>query len=143
MERAGTLIELDEAAQLRIAPDEPDPRGWSVVSREGCSVGVVRTLLVDTERLKVRYFVSDLSENEGQVLLPVPLARLDPRQRRVIYDVSPAAVFSSLPRYSGSSPTEHDEDHILSLLAGTASVPPDRGATTERRQRDRRRGSAR
>jgi hypothetical protein len=136
------LVELDATPEFCIAANEPDPRGWSIVSAEGQSVGIVRTLLIDTDRLKARYFVGELLGDVRAVLLPVPLARLDLQKHRVIYDVSPATAFASLPRYIGSSPTEHDRDQIQRMLAATETVPPNHAASAERRQRERRSSSA-
>jgi sporulation protein YlmC with PRC-barrel domain len=66
---------------------EPDPRGWTVVNREGQRVGEVKDLVVDTERMTAPYLsveldtrVFDLRDDDPRVLVPVERARADGRQ---------------------------------------------------------------
>ena len=92
MNPAHKLVELESLSGFRVAADESDPRGWGVISCDGDQVGVVRTMLIDTELLKARYFVTELANASRVVLLPVPLARLDAHAKRVIFDIAPSNV---------------------------------------------------
>ena len=127
------LMELERAQGYAVAKDEVDPRGWSVVGCDGESFGTVRTLLVDTERLRAVYFVCDLTPGHA-VLLPTVYARLDAGNCRVIFDVIDGQACERLPGYDGSQPTEEQRSAIDTvMIAGAGST-----RCEERRQTDRR-----
>jgi hypothetical protein len=63
---------------------EPDPRGWTVVNREGQRLGEVKDLIVDTERMTAPYLdveldtrVFDFRGDDPHVLIPVERARAE------------------------------------------------------------------
>ena len=132
------LVELESLSGFRVAADESDPRGWVVISCDGDQVGTVRTMLVDTELLKARYFVTELSNPTRTVLLPVPLARLDNHAKRVIFDVAPVEAFSKLPAYLGNEPTQEEDDAVHLILIGTERPGPAPEASLDRRNALRR-----
>jgi hypothetical protein len=138
MDPGSKLVELELLQGFRVAADESDPRGWIVVSCDGDQVGVVRTMLVDTVLLKARYFVTELGNTSRRILLPVPLARLDAKARRVIFDVSPLAAFAELPDYVGTEPTQAEDDAAHVILAGTAAPKPAPESSPDRRHNSRR-----
>ena len=74
------LIDLATLPKYRIPGDEPDPRGWMVVSCDGVEIGMVDSLLVDLDALKARYFVCALKGRAARSALPV--ARAGMRSRR-------------------------------------------------------------
>jgi hypothetical protein len=141
METTPNLVEIDSLRGFRVAADECDPRGWGVIDCEGDQVGIVQTLLIDTELMKARYLVTQL-ESSRRVLLPVPLARLDEHAKRVIFDVSPAESFSALPDYVGTQPTPAEDDVIHMVLIGTEravgspEISPDRRHSSRRATAD-------
>ena len=135
------LVEL-EAARYRIARGDPDPRGWAIVVCNGECVGTIQTLLVDPGLAKVRYLVGQLQSTGCAVLLPVGLARLDRRGKRVIFDVSTAAALASLPEYNGTMPTEVDCECIQRALVGTQVAQPNPNASADRRRQERRGSSS-
>ena len=59
------LKPISELRNHTIEKGDPDPRGWSVVSAGGESVGSVDDLIVDTNSMKVRYLVVDLRDALG------------------------------------------------------------------------------
>jgi photosynthetic reaction center H subunit len=83
--RAGTpagvtrdLALLGEAKEYRLANDQPDVRGWTLL---GCSeerIGVVRDLVVDTAREAVRYALIDLENGEPPRLVPIGYLEPEP-----------------------------------------------------------------
>ena len=132
------LVELEALAGYRIARGDPDPRGWAVVACNGECVGTIHTLLIDPVYGKARYLVGQVNRSQCRVLLPVGLARLDQRRKRVIFDVSTAAALASLPEYNGTMPTEVDCDCIQRILVGTQLARPNPDASVDRRRRERR-----
>jgi sporulation protein YlmC with PRC-barrel domain len=85
MERLSHLRDYD------IGRNEPDPRGWTVVNREGRPVGEVKDLVVDTQRMAATYLdveldtkTFDLRNDDPHVLVPVERAHAD--GKRVVVD---------------------------------------------------------
>ncbi len=132
------LVEMESLHGFRVATDESDPRGWNVVSCDGDQVGLVRTMLIDTEALKARYLLTELANSSRRVLLPVALARLDAGARRVIFDLSSLDAFSRLPDYLGTAPTQAEDDAVHLILAGVQRVGPTPDASADRRHSSRR-----
>jgi uncharacterized protein (TIGR02271 family) len=56
---------LSEIPNYTIEKGDPDPRGYSVVSGDGTTIGRVEDLIVDTSAMKVRYLVVDLNDDGG------------------------------------------------------------------------------
>ncbi|MGH7460500.1 MAG: PRC-barrel domain-containing protein [Longimicrobiales bacterium] len=131
------LAELEEMAGFAVGSGDPDPRGWTVVACNGEAVGIIRTLIIDTELLKVRYFVTELHVDNRLVLLPVALARVDAPAGRIVYDVSTVECFGCLPAYPGV-PSDVDDDLLHMTLIGDKPAAPNPGASADRRQQSRR-----
>jgi sporulation protein YlmC with PRC-barrel domain len=92
MERLSRMGDFD------VAPREPDPRGWTVVNREGRAVGEVKDLIVDTDRMAATYLVVELDtklfglrDHDPRVLVPVERAHRQGR-RLVVEDIAPGWV---------------------------------------------------
>jgi hypothetical protein len=137
--KPGELVELEQLKGFRVAAGDADPRGWTVVSCDDDAVGTVRTLLIDTALLKVRFLVCDLHPPIARaVVLPVSYARLDPDQKRLIFDLTHTETFGRLPSYFDVPPTKETEDLIHELVAGTTLPAPPIGESADRRKHDRR-----
>jgi hypothetical protein len=93
-EHAAPARRLERLSRLRdyeVERGEPDPRGWTVVNREGRAVGEVKDLIVDTERMVATYLdveldtkIFDLRDDDPHVLVPVERASAD--QKRLVVD---------------------------------------------------------
>jgi hypothetical protein len=128
------LIELDRAQNYRVARDDIDPRGWTVVGCDG-EIGKVRTLLVDIDRLRAQYLVCDVDAQRA-VLLPTAYARLDKPAARVIFDVIDKNTCEKLPPYVGAPPTEEERSTIAAAM--TSGISSTTTLSADRRQLDRR-----
>ena len=91
---ARRLERLSRLPKYEVERHDPDPRGWSVVNREGRHVGSVKDLLVDTERMTATYVdveldtkLFDFRGDDPHVLVPVERARQD-GNRLVVEDIS-------------------------------------------------------
>jgi sporulation protein YlmC with PRC-barrel domain len=89
------LERLSRLPNYEVERHQPDPRGWTVVNREGRHVGNVKDLLVDTERMTATYVdmaldtkLFDLRDDDPHVLVPVERAHRD-GNRLVVEDISP------------------------------------------------------
>ena len=80
----GRMERLSHLRDYDVGRNMPDPRGWTVVNREGSTVGEVKDLVVDTERMTATYLdveldtkAIDLRDNDPHVLVPVERAHAD------------------------------------------------------------------
>jgi sporulation protein YlmC with PRC-barrel domain len=48
------LQRFSDMEDVEVSEDDPDVRGWDVLTREGHDIGEVKDLLVDTSSMKVR-----------------------------------------------------------------------------------------
>lgn len=95
---ARRLERLSRLNDYEVERHGPDPRGWTVVNREGRTIGEVKDLLVDTERMTATYLDVELDtkrfeirDNDPHVLVPVERARAEGK-RLVVDDITPAWV---------------------------------------------------
>lgn len=91
---ARRLERLSRLRDYNVGRKEPDPRGWTVVNREGHAVGEVKDLVVDTQRMAATYLdveldtkKFDLRDDDPHVLVPVARAHTDGK-RVVVDDIS-------------------------------------------------------
>jgi sporulation protein YlmC with PRC-barrel domain len=92
---------LERLSRLRdhdVSRDEPDPRGWPVINRDGRAVGEVTDLIVDTDRMRAEYLdieldakLFDLGRSDRHVLVPLERAHRAGK-RLLIEDISRAWV---------------------------------------------------
>jgi uncharacterized protein (TIGR02271 family) len=93
-QRGEQYARLSELGDYRVSDEDPDPRGWSVVGREGGAIGRVEDLIVDTEAMKVRYLDITLTgaaaAGGSRARIPAGRVDLEPEQRIVVTDLSHA-----------------------------------------------------
>lgn len=83
------LARMSEVGRYQVSEEDIDPRGWTVVTRDGSRVGEVKDLIVDTSAMKVRYFEVEADADRGghsRVLVDAFNADLIDGERRVIID---------------------------------------------------------
>lgn len=118
---SGRLERLDQNSDVDVASDEPDPRGWTIIGRDGRELGKVDHLIGDTGAMKVRYLVMKadrgIVKDDRSLLIPIGLAELDTRRNRVIVNGLDATTVHSVPVYTGSSITREDERKICAAFA--------------------------
>ena len=136
------LAVLDDLDGYRIPSNEPNPKGWAVVTGDGRRVGEVDSLIVDTLAMKVRYLDCDLdreklgfrSDHERHVLLPVSHTRLDREEERVMLDGITADRLQDLPVYGGLPIGAGFEERLQETFRGTgAPVDGEYGARDDER----------
>ncbi|HEU4565697.1 MAG TPA: PRC-barrel domain-containing protein [Gemmatimonadaceae bacterium] len=103
------LTPLRDVDDFRIAPGEPDIRGWDVYTSAGRELGEVDDLLVDPTRNQVVMLDIDLRGTDRHSLAPIRAAWIDREHKRVVLDTAqlPAdAAFPSLARHGNVSDEE-------------------------------------
>jgi sporulation protein YlmC with PRC-barrel domain len=77
------LHRFSDMDDVEVAEEDPDVRGWDVVTRDGRGIGEVKDLLVDTGSMKVRCLEVELEashfnwNDNRRVAIPVESVRLD------------------------------------------------------------------
>jgi sporulation protein YlmC with PRC-barrel domain len=89
---ARDLHRFSEMDDVEVAEDDPDVRGWDVVTRDGQDIGEVKDLLVDTRSMKVRSLEVELEgshfkwNDNRRVAIPVDWVRLDEEHDDVVIE---------------------------------------------------------
>jgi len=131
------LQRLSETREFAVAQDDPDIRGWDVVSdtRQG---GEVADLIVDPDAMKVRYVEVDLDRGafdlheQRRVVVPVNSVDLEPSAKQVRISGMALTDIPALPRYStddasvgttSRSPMSGVSSDNTTQLSGAESIP--------------------
>jgi uncharacterized protein (TIGR02271 family) len=98
------LVPLGELGDFRVAPGNPDIRGWDIYGTGDEHLGEVRELIVDTGAGKARYLVAAigggfLGIGRREVIVPIGRARLDDVADRVYLDGLTATDLNAFPEY--------------------------------------------
>jgi uncharacterized protein (TIGR02271 family) len=110
-ERVGPLSDLND---FKVASDDPDVRGWDVISADGRKIGEVEELIVDTGAMKVRYLDVEVNKDfrasdDHRILIPIGQARLHEDEDHVHVNALTSTEVRSLPRYSGNWSRNEEE----------------------------------
>lgn len=139
------LMALHEMKKFRVSKDEPDIRGWEVVTSDHKKIGKVHELIVDTLAMKVRYLVVDVDGNvlstksNSHVLIPIAGAQLDDDDNRVYLDMDVPRV-AALPPYDDRPISRDYETTIARLFSSsdeTASPKADQDFYDQKQYADR------
>lgn len=109
------VARLSSLALLDVGRDEPDIRGWPVVTNDGQRIGRVRDLLVELETREVRYLdvAFDLAYAEGRpdlhVAIPIGCARAGTRRNLVNVRCVSRDQIRHAPRHGSQLLTVDDE----------------------------------
>ena len=111
------LRPLAELKGFRVAGEETDIRGWTLVDRRGDEAGEVRELLVDVPAKQVRYVVVWLTEPERGAALPVGYLEIDDSAGQVVTPALTREDIRLLPAYDPPL-TRAFENRIHAALEG-------------------------
>jgi uncharacterized protein (TIGR02271 family) len=128
-QRGEQYARISELGDYRVSEEDPDPRGWSVVGRDGAAIGRVEDLIVDTDAMKVRYLdvavTGAATAGGSRARIPASRVDLEPQQRTVITDLSQAELSAFLGTERGTSDTTSYEQMASSgrtdAMAGQAT----------------------
>lgn len=122
-EQLPKIVPLRVAAGYYLAKEDPDPRGMEVVGLDGVVAGTVSDVWIDRSETFLHYLEVEVAPFLGAtrptVLVPIRLARIDAKRRRV-------TVKSVLARQIAVAPapkdpeqiTMREEDRIAGYFAG-------------------------
>jgi photosynthetic reaction center H subunit len=81
----GRLYKLSELDDYEVADDDPDVRGWDVVTSDNKTIGEVEDLIVDMSAMRVRYLQVRVKDeisgvDDHRMLLPIGTASIDEKK---------------------------------------------------------------
>jgi len=137
-QRGEQYARISELGDYRVSDEDPDPRGWSVVGRDGTDIGRVEDLIVDTAAMKVRYLditVEHAAASGGsRARIPASRVDLDPEQRTVVTDLSQAELSAFIGTERTTAETSYEQTAASSSMgaaAGQAFSASDAGMRTD------------
>ncbi|MGF1543810.1 MAG: photosynthetic reaction center subunit H [Parvularculaceae bacterium] len=104
-----------------VAKGDPDPRGMAVVGVDGVEAGEVVDLWIDRSEAMIRYLEVKLSGGavEKRILLPMPFALVEGKNRRVSVDAILGGQFANVPTTKKPDQvTRLEEDKISGYFGG-------------------------
>jgi len=141
-QRGEQYARMSELGDYRVSDEDPDPRGWSIVGRDGTTIGRVEDLIVDTAAMKVRYLdvaVTDAATAGGsRARIPASRVDLEPAQRTVVTDLSRAELSAFLgsqadqTSVAGQQQWNGDADVARQEQSSTTDVRTREGSDVER-----------
>ena len=120
-EQLPKIVPLRAAEGYYLAAQDPDPRGYQVVTADGRIAGTVVDCWVDRSETVVRYLEADAEGSAGarRVIFPMALARIDAKHRIVKVVSVLANQFVEAPMLKDADTiTIREEDRISGYFAG-------------------------
>lgn len=119
---SATPARVDSLEDIDVADHDPDPRGWSVVGRDGEELGRVDHLLGETRSMKVRHFVVELTDagtdEDRHVLVPAGHVELDQERKHARVPALERGLLDGYPRWSGDGVQREHEREVTRYLDG-------------------------
>lgn len=118
------LFRMEELEDYKIADNEPDVRGWDIVDYQREKIGVVKELIVDIDKEKVRYLdiiatqELSLSGGDRHFIVPIGVAQIDETENRVVVREIDKTTLMSIPNYTGNAVTRDYEFDVVERLRG-------------------------
>jgi hypothetical protein len=94
-ESTGAVRAFERLSQLDgygVDKRQPDPRGWTVVTVDGHTIGEVKDLLVDTARMKATFLAVEIDlklfslHRDPHVWIPLTRVHRETNRRRLVVD---------------------------------------------------------
>ncbi len=104
------LKRFSDMKDVQVAKDDPDVRGWDVVSQDGGDIGEVKDLLVDPSAMKVRALEVELDKkrfnikDNRHVAIPVERVQINDDKNDVVVNGLGYDEIGRMPVYTGYTP---------------------------------------
>ena len=119
---------VDRMDDVRVAKNDPDPRGWEVIGRDGTKIGKVEHLLGDRDSMKVAYLVmkldSKIVKDTRHALIPAGHAAVDSKRKRVRVSALDKTRAAKLPKHVDGELDRDREREIVRFYS--EGYPPER-----------------
>lgn len=122
------LYRLGELENFRVAGDEPDVRGWTLVDRDNKEFGTIEELVVDPDKRKVRYLDVNTSRyrpsaEEHRLLIPIGLAQIDNHHNQVRIQEVDKDILDSVPAHHGGTVSRAYEEEVAERFNNQERTP--------------------
>lgn len=113
------IVPLRVATDYFPAPQDPDPRGMTVIAGNRKVAGTIVDAWVDRSEYIFRYYEVELTGAKRRVLVPVNFAKIDAKRRAVKVDAIFAHHFETVPGIKNpDSVTMLEEEKICAYYGG-------------------------
>ncbi|SFK24838.1 photosynthetic reaction center subunit H [Methylocapsa palsarum] len=127
-EKLPKIVPLRVASGFYLEPDDPDPRGFTVIGGDDRVAGAVVDVWVDRSETLIRYYELEVSGGAKRVLAPATFAVVKRNKRQIKINAIFASQFADAP--TTKNPVEitlAEEDQIAAYYgAGTLYASPGR-----------------
>jgi sporulation protein YlmC with PRC-barrel domain len=140
---SGELAHLSTLTGYMVEDPAPDIRGWTVKLRDGRTVGKVDDLVVDTDRLVVKYLEMKVSrefrrvDEDEWMLVPMKVGYLDDAKDVVTIDRLPSGGMEQAPRSRRGKEPRRVPTNAEALAATASFEPLDEGPIIDAVEDDR------
>jgi photosynthetic reaction center H subunit len=114
------IVPLRSTTDFFLAPQDPDPRGMEVVGGDGVVAGRCVDAWPDRSETLIRYIEVEVAASAGtkHVLVPMTLADIDAKRRRITVDCVLARHFADAPTTRHPEIVTHlEEERICAYFA--------------------------
>lgn len=115
------LVPMRIATEYSVEPNDPDPRGMTVVAYDQRPAGTVVDLWIDRSEPQIRYLEIETSSPAGprRALLPIHYCRIDGKAGKVKVRSILSTQFADVPALSNPDHiTAREEDRITAYYGG-------------------------
>ncbi|HEU0045649.1 photosynthetic reaction center subunit H [Sphingomonas sp.] len=117
MEGHFRIVPLSTAAGYSTAAPDPGLIGWPLVGADGVVAGTIADLWIDKADRLIRYM--QLDGVGAPALVPMMMAKVDRRRRRVVVDALNGAQFAGVPRLDAPDRiTLYEEERVQAYFGG-------------------------
>ncbi len=113
--RNRNLFRLEELDKSEVLGQNPDIRGWEVITSDNTKLGKINELIVDRRKNKIRYLDIDTNVPGRNYLLPIGLASLSFQQKRVLVNINDKDL-ETYPVYPGGEIDRNYENTLQNSL---------------------------
>jgi sporulation protein YlmC with PRC-barrel domain len=112
------LYRLNDLDDYEISQSDPDVRGWKVLGSDSERLGEVVDLVVDLNKMKVRYLDIDINEQykkesgEHHMLVPIGLARINDKDDTVVITTLGKDNIHNYPVFKGDPISREYENSV-------------------------------
>lgn len=116
------IVPLRVASDFYLDKRDADPRGMDVVGADNVVAGTISDVWIDRSEYLIRYLEVQLTDSDKRVLVPMPMAVVKGRRKRVNVNALLASQFENIPQLSSPDQITRDEEERVSAYVGAGTL---------------------